>query len=434
MSTKSTSGRISEKLKRLNEKRNLILLALKINEDDISVAEIAQKIADISRVDRSYLRLHLSETGKRKFDWALGKILSRRRKELNKAILEQNAGLYLSQFGWLEKLELMDVKSKEAERLIKKNVRSDVCLGELSRDFVDMVGSVNSSWSSDIRLLGIAEEMRPCEKQAINDIYLEAIFSGDPKQVLTDLRKNLSVLPAYNDFCEDDFLFKAIKRQVVKLVGIQEEDFIISCYGGKIDMNEKSNNIIATALLASSPKVAYTISILNFFQSLDAIDEDKNPIKYIFESHSVTVEYLRMLARRGVVEIEKLDYTGKVDLKEYYVTLGNSPRTRPLKTYEVVFTKKRDLYVGDAKWLMGKMDALGIPGWEMFLGFDENFKMSAYLSSYSIRRNISNGTFDENLARMKEAYSKMTSQESEQISEQSRGKTMKMKKISSSKK
>lgn len=434
MSTKCTNGRISEKLKRLNKKKNLILLAANINQGDVSVSSVAKKIADISRLDRSYLRLYLSEEGKRKFDWAWGKIISRRRKELGKAISKRNEEDYLSQFGWLEKLELIDGKSKETERLIKKSVKCDVCKEVITPDYIDIVKCVNAPYTGEARLKETVKGMRPCEKQVINDIYIDSILSGDPKQVLRDLRKNLSILPDFIDFFDDDFLFKTIKCQVSRLVGFKGKDFGTYTYKGitSFEMNEKSSNIITNALLASSPKVAYAISILNIFQSLDVCDDDKNPIKYSFESHAVTVGYLKMLARRGIVEIEKLDYTGTVDLSGWYEALGNKPRTRYPKSYKVVFSKNRDLDVGDAEWLRKKMDALGIPGWEMFLGFGKNYKMFAYLSSFGIRRCITNGTFDENLAKMEKVFAEMLGEDGKITTSQDGKKTMKMKKVSKS--
>lgn len=110
----------------------------------------------------------------------------------------------------------------------------------------------------------------------------------------------------------------------------------------KIDMNPFSISLITKSFLYTNSGAIFLNSLINLFQKLK-ISTEENPICYNSCSHSLTTFYLRVLAKKGIIEIERCTHVADQDLECYYEALGNFTQKTELKMYDVEFVKKRSL-------------------------------------------------------------------------------------------
>lgn len=109
-----------------------------------------------------------------------------------------------------------------------------------------------------------------------------------------------------------------------------------------IYMNVHSLSLLIKALLYRCPQAIYLSSIFNFFQGLKSSNE-RGRISYNAYTHSLTLYYLKMLERQGIVAIEIYFKTLNTDYTEEYRIIGNDRPKREKKEYEIWFYKLRDI-------------------------------------------------------------------------------------------
>lgn len=161
-----------------------------------------------------------------------------------------------------------------------------------------------------------------------------------------------------------------------------------------IEMNTASFSIIYDSLIATHPNSAYIVSLINFFQTLTITSEDL-PTKYSSYSHSITTFYLKLLAKRGIIKIDKIECKKEnfdTDLTSFYDALGNKYRERPTKMYTLIFQKLRDLNMQDIELIRRVQRVFDIPDDEISLKSNDD-KLFAQISEQAAFKNIISGRF-----------------------------------------
>lgn len=128
-----------------------------------------------------------------------------------------------------------------------------------------------------------------------------------------------------------------------------------------IEMNDSSLSLAFKSIFITDKRALFLNSLIALFQSLP-MEENGKAIKYAAYTHAMTIYFLRMLAKYGLIEIEECEKIKEVPLLEsYYEVMGSKFEGRSMHMYDIVFTKKRSLTKEDIPMLTRVMNTLKIP-------------------------------------------------------------------------
>lgn len=270
---------LAEKIENLNRYRKIITLAWKLDNDGLRVAEIIELISGLSRLDRILLYNYLSPRSCEKYGWALQKIKTKRRSILISACNNSSVEAFPSNFGWLEKLELISGKLDEIDRIIKKNIRAEFVENGLTEDFIDVVKAIKNGDSENVSVKNLVDNFSKAEKDAVLEIFSEVVLGGNQFNILKELKNRLTLYALGGEFPSGEFILELVERLVTEYItvhyGIDEGDYYVYSENEKedINMNPKSPSLITNSLLATTTGAAYLISLINFFQYSSKVDE-----------------------------------------------------------------------------------------------------------------------------------------------------------------
>lgn len=128
-----------------------------------------------------------------------------------------------------------------------------------------------------------------------------------------------------------------------------------------IEMNDSSLSLAFKSIFITDKRALFLDSLIRLFQSLP-IEENGEAIKYAAYTHAMTIYFLRMLAKYGLIEIEECDKIREEPmLDSYYEVIGSKFEGRMMYMYDIVFIKKRSLTKEDIPLLTRVMNTLKIP-------------------------------------------------------------------------
>lgn len=129
----------------------------------------------------------------------------------------------------------------------------------------------------------------------------------------------------------------------------------------EVHMNSYSLSLYLKSIFIANPQLLYFISLINLFQTL-AQNNDYN-CKYNTISHSLTLYYLKILEKYGIVDIlEKIQMSDDYDMRAFYEVLGNKRTKKTMKMYSITFRIKRPILKRDLVIIEHIRDMFNIPG------------------------------------------------------------------------
>lgn len=120
-------------------------------------------------------------------------------------------------------------------------------------------------------------------------------------------------------------------------------------------MNSHSLSLYLKSIIVNNPQAIFLCFLINLFSDLE-----KKDFRYYTLSHSLTLYYLKVLEKSGIVkliEATKLHEQYDVDINAYYSLLNNRKRKSNISTYSIGFIKLRDLKYSDVD-LLKKLESL----------------------------------------------------------------------------
>ncbi len=123
----------------------------------------------------------------------------------------------------------------------------------------------------------------------------------------------------------------------------------------EVHMNSRSLSLYLKSIVANNPQAIFLCFLVNLFSNLE-----KKDFRYYTLSHSLTLYYLKVLEKSGIVrliEASKLHEQNDVDIAPYYSLLNNRKRKNNISTYSIGFIKLRDLKYSDVE-LLKKLESL----------------------------------------------------------------------------
>lgn len=384
---------------------NMRALARKLEKGSISVNDMAKELESLSRIERYVLKELLPHFLKEKFQWAEEELLKAREAALLNAESHQGCEEYMESLPWCDLLELFGKCGKAIDEKIFDYIELEVYdNGTINRAFMMLVDIFRGMECESKFAQGFASKFGEDEKELLLELFFDICFGEHPGGALVQLNNTLKVFLGTSDnkkFVVDLFYKLVFRVCEDRSCGKSEENYSIVEHSGKIeaiDMNPSSTDIIADSLLVDNSSSAYIISLIELFQSLPSIEESLK--EYSIVSHAVTIFWLRLLKKHGVIEMGPVEYDRKCNLAAFYLTLSNKTRSRESKMYKTKIIKRRNLTSEDLEWIEAALPLVGSSK------SDIEFKNSAGIlhakvSLEAAYRNIMDGSF---LKKMKYSY------------------------------
>lgn len=112
--------------------------------------------------------------------------------------------------------------------------------------------------------------------------------------------------------------------------------------------------------------------------------DKKGPIDYYTLSHSLTLYYLKILARNGIVSLNEYVRISDEDFTSEYRIIGNTRPKKEKKSYDISFNKLRDIDELDLEQIKRIERAFNIPE-GMIVYTCKGGKLRAHLNSHMMK-------------------------------------------------
>lgn len=156
----------------------------------------------------------------------------------------------------------------------------------------------------------------------------------------------------------------------------------------KIYINDRSLGLAIKAFLFKYPQAIYLSSAFNLFQSLNGYTD------YFTFSHSLTLYYLKILERCGIVLLDEYTKISGENYTSEYRIVGNGHPKREKMAYDIWFHKLRDIDESDLEQIRRVERVFNIPEGTIIYTV-KNGKFKANLNKQLIMDNLKRDEADK---------------------------------------